>query len=225
MEYSLTIQRYRNQFPPDSAGRALSILQRYVPEFFPARMAIGHDKWVEIPDAGAFDPSSIPQEYWIQPGRAVRVPIDSVGGSWLEIENYHEPGLAPCYLGLHWCEDQLPSTNVLCDLLSVLGQSLHADRGRVTDEITLTQPEILDRLHRSNEAIPEALYWLNWFSAQAVAVLGRARFDKLAGTALVEERDGGLLVALQDTPFRGDDPEHGARRIAAEQRFGLSQLL
>lgn len=225
MEYLLTLFRYGAPFPANPVRRVLALLQRHVPQFFPARIATEPDRWVAILDAKSFDPSSVPPEYWTQSGRAVRVPIESLRGPLLEVEDYREPGPAPCYLGLHWPEEQLPETDVLSGLLAGLGQALQADRGRVTDEVTLTRRDILDRIERSDTVAPEALYWLNWFGPRAVTALGRPRFDALAGLARVEEREGGLLVRLLDTPLDGDNLAHEAHRVAAEERFGLRALL
>ena len=72
--------------------------------------------------------------------------------------------------------------------------------------------------------IPEALYWMNWFGPRAVAALGRARFDALADAADIEQRGGGLLVLVTDSPLRPGNPADEARRVAAEERFGLHRL-
>ena len=68
MDYLLSLHRYDTPFPPDSVRRALALIQHHVLQFFPARMASGPDSWVAIPDANSFEPSSVPPEYWIQPG-------------------------------------------------------------------------------------------------------------------------------------------------------------
>src|SRR5262249_37881709 len=144
---------------------------------------------------------------------------------FFEVEDYKIPGPVPSYLALHWSEEQLPETCVLSELLTELGQALQADRGRVTDEVTLTRRSILNRAQQSDKMLPEALYWMNWFGPKVVAALGRARFDPLSEVAHIEQRDGGLLVLLAVTSLHPGSPADEALRLAAEERFGLHTLL
>lgn len=82
-------------------------------------------------------------------------------------------------------------------------------------------PELRHPVEFERTAVPHAVYWVNWWSADVVAALGADRV-RSAGWAHVDEApDGSVTAATGDAPPDLGDPDQMARLAEVVDRLGL----
>lgn len=223
MSYYLGIYRYHVPFPADVVVRALSILARWLPHFFPAELPVARKRSVRLSSPADYDPDLLPAAFKVNPVETW-TPIIGGGDAELEVADNQQPWIIPANV-LVTFNAALPSFVCLEGLLSDLIEAFQPDEARLTDEETQIADEVRERrLEVDCSRVPAMFTWLTWLNPVLLEAAGPEALARLSTLCNVRPVAGGAIVRLQDEPTRVDDPEWSRRRQAAEDAFGLEAL-
>jgi hypothetical protein len=223
-EYTLLVHRHGKTWPAPGIRRTLEVMERELPEFFPARLPVAPGLFLPVTCAADFREKDIAKEFISE--FFVRVPFRGAHGEELAITDNRED-IAASTVTLVWSSvDKLPPTAVLKRLLGALGTALEADWGMVSDDETFMRDDIHERRFIVDATlVPTALFWMNWIGPKQLRAMGPDRLSRLASLAEVEPRPPhGTLVILQEEPFSAANPAHVGRQAEAEAALGLAEL-
>lgn len=105
-------------------------------------------------------------------------------------------------------------------------QAYHAGLGRVSDsEIEelisgkVMEPGLFDPLK-----IPEAVYWINYWNAAQVSLIGEDKIRKAPFEIIEKQGDGGYVLVLQKEDFDAHNTAHLEKLAAIHDYFNLYDL-
>lgn len=224
--YSLGVYRYDTPFPENPTPEVLRIIQRHMPDFFPAEMATStksHETYNKPED---FDPEKIAPEFWDEEFQTIDIFIDGKNYVDLQISDHRIPLPSPANILLKWSvETKLPEIHTLEALLGDLGDFANAQTGRLTDNETGVSEDIYERSFEiESRDVTDALYWMTYIGERQLSHISPEALDALKQVATITKRKYGIIVRLQEEPFDNDNPEHVQRRLRAEEAMGLLEL-
>jgi hypothetical protein len=205
---------------------------------FPARMYIAPKSYITLTSAADFDVAQVPRGYYSKDDSFVMIPIDSENGIEFDATIHLKRTIFSNTLTLTFTSEHIDSGLVtLTDLKAMLAELIpvfEAHRARVYD----TEPIVVP--HPSGGWAPAPrkvirtpdgkvhrleLEWIRFFGPEALALIGRGRFDRLRTYAEKYELHGGLVIVLQEEPFDWTNPAHRQRVARAEEELGFEELV
>lgn len=224
MSCLIGVYRYVDPFPADVVVRALSIIERWLPSFFPAGLPVARKRWAPISSPADFDASLVPAAFTVIPGVSVNIPIDGREGMELTVYDDRDPLYVPACI-LVTFDETLPPLACLEGLLSDFIEEFQPHEARLTDQDTPLDEAVCDRrFHIDTSKVPDMFCWLTWLNPGLLEAAGPEALARLSALCPVRPLAGGALVRLQDEPPNVDDPTWNRRRQAAEDAFGLAEL-
>lgn len=228
--YLGSFQRFRAPLGDEDIRASLEALDDLGMGFLPARMWTSSDKAISFAGPREYRRQLIPEAYYVEPGVAT-IPLEASNGIELTFTESANLATMPASLAM-----DVPATLLgagtwnlhgLIRIFRAVVGSFAPDRGFLADEAHVMRPEYQSRkLVFDSRKVPEGLYWINYFGPEWVSNVGAARLDRLRGEAATFERleSGGVLVAIQDTPYDESATSDRVRQERFESLIDLGEL-
>ena len=221
--YFLGVYKHDSAFPPNPTILVLEEIARHLPEFFPAKMYVIPEEFINIAQPKAFSIESVPKEFWVEKDESVRIPINGNNNVELIVTDDKKSTAIPSSITITWeTKEALPNYKILELLLCSVAEKLNADYGHVTDEDTRNDDRIYDRMFEINvRDIPLAVFWVNWFGEKYIESLSLSPAKPLKNIFSSKPCQKGMLLTLQAEPFEFSNKEHQKAQAKAEKELGL----
>jgi hypothetical protein len=220
---------------PGAIARILSIptIRRLV---FPAKFPTAVNAFRRLEHPGEYSFALLPDGLHPKPG--FRLPLYTENGMKFDITGYPEGTIIPSLVGLEFDTTHLEQGQIdIQDLTTLLAEVVpvfHVDCAVLRDTYQVKIPNQQGgygserpKYYRSPNGRHYliGLEWITFYGPQLLEYIGRERFGALRTFAEKYELDGGIVVILQEEPFRNDDPQHRERRAQAEAELRLNELV
>lgn len=221
--YFLGVYKHDSAFPPNPTILVLEEIAKHLPEFFPAKMYVSSEEFINIESPKDFLIESVPNEYWIEKDESVRIPINGNNNVELIVIDDKKSTAIPSNVTITWeTKEELPNLSNLEFLLCSLSAKLNADYGYITDEDTRNSDKIYDRMFEINiRNFPLAVFWINWFGEKYIESLGLSPSKSLKNIFSSKPCQKGIILTLQAEPFEFSNNEHLNIQTKAEKELGL----
>lgn len=207
---------------------------------FPAMLFTHPGGGVRLPSADQFDVPLVPKEFYNE--SLVNIPLHGENGIEFSATIYFHETIVPNVINLQFTSEHLEKRIVtLTDLKALLAEVIPVFRAYEASvyhnyhiKIPLPdlgpgafgfeEPKYVIRTsdHRSYTL---DLDWITYYGPKLLEHIGSARFAALQTCAEKYKLHGGIVVVLQEEPFRVDDPVHRERQARAEAELQLSELV
>jgi hypothetical protein len=74
-------------------------------------------------------------------------------------------------------------------------------------------PDLLEALDFDETLVPDGVYWLNWWNAKMIDVLGRERVEAAGWTRIARHADGSMTLAATEAPPDLTSPDDVGRLV------------
>jgi hypothetical protein len=223
---------YRNgeSFDDETMRGTLAALHTLNMGFFPASMGLSKEKKATFHTPAEYKRSQVPEGYYITPGIA-RVPFECTNGTALAFTESNNPRNMPANLVMEFSDRTIArngwTLQKLLEIFRTVIESFRPDYAMLYDEAQRDRPTYDERMFDFDmRRVPLGLFWINYYGPEWAKGVGRERIERLRnGVASLEWLDsGGVLVAIQDTPYDENVPEHRAHQLELEQLLGLDKV-
>ena len=140
-----------------------------------------------------------------------------------------KPDRIPDTVGLHFRDQHLTESIINLEILKkVVVEVIPAFRintANSSDTLRYKYLKNLSFIETPHGSRIVALGWMSYFGKELVEHIGRDRFDRLETCAEKIEIDDGILVVLQEEPFRYDNESHREREAQAIAELGLEDFV
>ena len=224
---------YRTTHPlSDSVERtALAALDSLNLGFFPATFLAGRGKSVLLTTAAAYHRSLVPRVYFIDRRQNLaHIPFDAPSDLTFTFTELSCIEGLPASLMIEFTNNTLLTNRwTFDDLIRIFRTCVAAtnadyaygfeQRHRARDEYREVQALIY------SSQTPIGLFWFNYFGPAFVQNVGIASLTAVAAEVPLFQRtaEGGLFIAIQETPYDDTDPSHSARQRTLEQAAGINE--
>lgn len=195
---------------------------------FPVQMAVSPTEYITIASAEDFQLSLVPQEFYSETSVGFTLKANNHLRFHITLQFNAEPFLS--HVVYFQFNDQhlksgLMSPLIIKQLLAEIIPVVNADNAIVYDERRyLGMPKRRYFKGPNRRQYSAKIGWFTYFGPRLLDFLGQDRFSKLRTYVEKYELNGGLMVVLQEEPFRNDNPEHMKRRMRAEAELNLDKL-
>jgi hypothetical protein len=224
VRYVAGFYRTAESFDDETLRRTLSSLHALDIGFFPASMWLSREHKGTFHTPAEYSRSLVPDGYFIS-GSAARIPLECSNGVALTFTQSDNPRNMPANLVMEF-SDHTITTNAwslyrLLEIFKAVISSFSPDFAVLYDEAHRARPTYDERMFDYDvRRAPSGLYWLNYFSRDWVANIGKEKLRDLSKHVAREEwlSDGGVLIALQEDPYDEGNPAHREHQLFLEER-------
>jgi hypothetical protein len=228
--YTLGFYRVHSPFADGTMRRTLGALDRLEMSFFPATLITSKTKSVVLEGAGDYARALLPREYFID-AQTATIPLEANNGVQIAFTESKEPNLVPASVLFQLTDTTLSANGWdLDDLVRIslaMVETFEPDYGYLFDDLHARRPEYKTRMFTFDRLmVPSGLFWVNYYGPTWVRNVGRERLEKLC-TLLPLCRwlhNGGILFAIQSSPYREADPTQRAAQERLEALLGLQDV-
>ena len=210
---------------------ALAALDSLNLGFFPATFLAGRGKSVPLTTAADYHRSLIPRVYFIDRRQNLaHIPFDTLSDLTFTFTELSCVGGLPASLMIEFTSSTLLTNRwAFDDLLRIFRTCVAAvdadyaygfeQRHRARDDYREAQVLI------DSSQTPIGLFWFNYFGPAFVQNVGITSLNTIAAEVPVFLRtpEGGLFIAIQETPYDETDRSHSARQRTLEQAAGINE--
>lgn len=210
--------------------KVLSALSELEQGFFPLVFWRSSREKLIIEQPSDFSRQMVPVEYFIEPGIA-RIPFEAANGADVVFTESDNAMLSPPNLDIEFSEarTRLESWSVpsFFALFKAIATAFEPEHGHLADIEELTRPaHEAVRFDIDTNKVPTSLHWVNYFGTRWVQRIGADRLRLLSETVPAFEwlKNGAVLLALQQAPFRERNPLDVETQRVAEVALDLKKL-
>jgi hypothetical protein len=223
---------YRNgeSFDDETMRRTLIALHALSVGFFPASMGLSKERKATFHTPAEYKRSLVPEDYYISPGIA-RVPFECSNGIALAFTESSNPRNIPANLVMELSDRTVAENGwtlqALLEIFRAVVKSFGPDYALLYDEAHRDRPSYDERMFDFDmRRVPLGLFWINYYGPEWANGVGRDRIERLRNSvASLEWLDnGGVLIAIQDSPYDEGNATHRQHQLELERLLGLEEV-
>lgn len=231
-DYSASFCRLSRPFSAFETRAVLKALAGLNLGFFPARIWVSHNEFVDLEGPDDYSRSLVPDEFFIDSEKGVaRIPFESTGGLQFVFSESADPSVMPACFVIEFSseiyQEHAWNSESIIRMFRAVVEAFTPDEACVYDEEHRARPRYDDIMFSfDSREVPLGVFWLNYFGPRLVSNIGARRLSRLRDHVPWYETDAsrGVLFCIMEEPYDEENPDHRAAQILLEQILDLEDL-